>query len=173
MEKEKKPKAVKLFAGVLYNNEIIRDKAFNVLESKFSKIDYASKPILFFYTDYYRKEMGEKIFRQYISFSHLIKPYELGKIKHITDEIEKKFSTDKRRNINIDAGYISLHNLILATTKDYSHRIMISKKIYAEVTLIYNNKTFNPLPWTYPDYKDPENIKDFIKIREILQSQIK
>lgn len=173
MGEEKKPKPVKLFAGVLYNDESIKNKAFKVLESKFSKIDYLSKPIYFFYTDYYKKEMGEKIFRQYISFSHLIKPYELGKIKHITDEIEKKFSTDKRRNINIDAGYISLHNLILATTKDYSHRVIISKKIYAEVTLIYKDKSFYALPWTYPDYKDPENIKDFLKIREILQSQMK
>jgi hypothetical protein len=41
---------------------------------------------------------------------------------------------------------------VLATGKNYSHRIYIGKGIYADLTLIYTKGGFTTLPWTYPDY---------------------
>lgn len=163
---------VKLFAGILINDLNLIDHILNILSKKFGKIDYKSTPILFTYTDYYNKEMGEKIWRFYISFDKLIYGYELGKIKLITNNIEKKFSKNNKRNVNIDPGYVSLANLVLATTKNYSHRIPLNKKIYAEVTLIYENKKFNTLPWTYPDYADQNNIIHFENIRNLLKKRL-
>jgi len=173
MGEYQKQREVKLFCGILYSDKDTYNKTINILEEEFSKIDFITDESEFSYTSYYVPEMGEKIFRLYISFSKLILPYKLAEIKKRTNEIENYFKIDGKRKINIDAGYISLSNLVLATTKNYSHRVAISPEIYAEVTLIFRNNSFLPLPWTYPDYKDPKNISSFVKIRDILLKQIK
>jgi hypothetical protein len=48
-----------------------------------------------------------------------------------------------------------LSRFILATGKDFSHRIYIGCGIYADLTLIYSKDGFQTLPWTYPDYAHP------------------
>jgi hypothetical protein len=47
-----------------------------------------------------------------------------------------------------------LERFVLATGKNYSHRIYIGKGIYADLTLIFESSAFRKLPWTYPDYSD-------------------
>ena len=81
-------------------------------------------------------------------------------------------SSNNKRRVNIDPGYISLDKLVLFTTKNYSHRIYLNEGIYAEVTLKFERKSFVPLPWTYPDYKTLEYIDFFNKIRETYKDQI-
>jgi|YNPMSStandDraft_2_1061718.scaffolds.fasta_scaffold02103_2 hypothetical protein len=164
---------VKLLIGILLNDLNLEDKVLNILIKKFGKIDYKTTPYKFTHTDYYNKEMGENIYRFYISFEQLIYGHQLGKIKIITNKIENKFKKNGKRSVNIDPGFISLANLVLATTKNYSHRIPLNNKIYAEVTLIYENKKFNTLPWTYPDYALDENIKEFEKMRDLLKIKLK
>ena len=88
--------------------------------------------------------------------------------KHLALEIEKFFAKDGNRQLNIDPGLITPSNLILSTTKGYAHRIYLGMGVYAEVTLIAGNKGYYTLPWTYPDYKDPENIDFFNKARRKL-----
>jgi len=77
------------------------------------------------------------------------------------------------RRINIDPGYLDLAKLILASTKDFRHRIYLNKGIYADLTLFYQNKTFQTWEWTFPDYKTAEYIAIFNQIREIYTKQIK
>jgi len=173
MGEYQKQKKVKLFCAILYSDKEIYENCLKILEKDFSKIDYISNEIPFSYTSYYRPEMGEEIYRLYISFSDLIYPYKLAEIKKRTNDIENYFKVEGKRKINIDPGYISLSNLVLATTKNYSHRIAISPEIYAEVTLIYEKNSYKPLEWTYPDYKDPQNIIHFNNIRNILAKQPK
>lgn len=166
-------KKVKLFCGILYSDEHIFNKAKDILENEFSKIDFISETIYFDYTNYYDDEMGTPIYRLYISFTKLIYPYLISDIKKRTNEIENLLKVDGKRKVNIDPGYISMSNLVLATTKNYSHRVALSPEIYAEVTLIYKNNSFYPLEWTYPDYKDYKNILVFNNIRKILSKQLK
>lgn len=166
-------KKVKLFCGILYSDINIFSKAKEILENEFSEIDFISEPIPFSYSSYYQDEMGNNIYRLYLSFKKLIYPYRLSDIKKITNSIEDKLKIENRRKVNIDPGYISMSNLVLATTKNYSHRIALSAEIYGEVTLIYKNNRFIPLEWTYPDYKDPQNIIVFDKIRKTLTQQLK
>jgi CRISPR/Cas system CSM-associated protein Csm4 (group 5 of RAMP superfamily) len=173
MGEYQKQKKVKLFCAILYIDKTIYTNALEILEKDFSKIDYISSEIPFSYTSYYQPEMGNQIYRLYLSFSELIYPYQLADIKKRTNDIENYFKVNSNRKINIDPGYISLSNLVLATTKNYSHRIAISPEIYAEVTLIYKKNSFNSLEWTYPDYKDPQNIIHFNNIRNILAKQLK
>jgi len=114
--------------------------------------------------------MGKNLSRKFISFKHLIDPERLVSIKLFTNKLEEKFlwPGSSRRKINIDPGYLTLSKLILATTKDFSHRIYLGSGIYAEVTLRYlKNKGFQPWEWTYPDYRSKEYLEIFNQLRSL------
>ena len=66
-----------------------------------------------------------------------------------------------------------MERLILATGKNYTHRIYLGQGIYADLTLIYQRGTFQPLEWTYRDYSDPEMIDCFNRLREGYKNQIR
>jgi hypothetical protein len=63
--------------------------------------------------------------------------------------------------------------MVLATTKDYSHRIYLGQGIYAEVTLRYRRGAFHPWEWTYPDYGSPRYLEIFAHIRDIYAGQLR
>lgn len=169
----KRHQPVKLIIGFIFKEEDILNKAETILERQFGKIDFTSQILLFGHTSYYEKEFGKDLKRRFISFKELISPCGLPKIKIITNKIEHKLSINKCRLINIDPGYLNLSKLVLASTKDYKHRIYLNKGIYAEVTLFYQNKAFQYWEWTYPDYKTAEYTTIFNEIREIYAEQIK
>ncbi|MHC4074906.1 MAG: DUF4416 family protein, partial [Planctomycetota bacterium] len=85
----------------------------------------------------------------------------------------KKLDSICPRPINFDPGIIEPSKLILATTKNYSHRIYIGKKMYAEVTLIFDKGAWQPLPYTYPDYRQQCYFDFFEKVRKRLVEQLK
>lgn len=167
MGKAKKPKAVKLIIGMLAKSQKLFDKTEEFFIRDFGPIDYKSRVIPFDYTDYYEKEMGSQLKRRFISFKKPISPEKIAKIKLATNSIEEKFSVDKKRRINIDPGYISDAKLVLATTKDYFHRIYLNHGVYAEVTLKWRKGGFEPFEWTYPDYRSREYIDILNHIRDI------
>lgn len=136
-----------------------------MLMGRFGPIDFATEFIPFEYTSYYADEMGFNQKRRFISFKKLINPDALPKIKLITNEIEKDYSEGGKRKINIDPGYISLGNMILATGKPYAHRPYLKKGIYADLTLIYKKGGFQPLEWTYPDYREAEILQMLAVLR--------
>ena len=173
MGKIKRHQPVKLIIGFIYKEDDIFNKAKAILEKWFGKIDYESQALAFIHTDYYETEFGKNLKRKFISFQNLIQPQNLPKIKITTNTIEKKISKNGMRSINIDPGYLDMAKLILASTKDYKHRVYLNKGIYAEITLFYQDKTFRPWQWTYPDYKTQEYIAIFNQIRQIYVEQIK
>jgi len=169
----RKQQPVKLIIGLIFKKEGSLNKALRILEKGFGKIDFTSLAIEFSHTDYYEQELGKNLKRKFISFKKLISPQNLSKIKAATNSIERKLSVKGSRLINIDPGYLDMAKLILASTKDYRHRIYLDKGIYAEITLFYQNNTFVPWEWTYPDYKSAEYIEIFNRIRQIYARQIK
>jgi len=171
MGKTTKHNRVKLIGGFIFKEERLLNKVRGLLEAKFGDIDFESKALDFKYTDYYKKELGTDLKKVFVSFKRLIEPQSLPQIKILTNKIEKKFSIGLTRQINIDPGYLELSKLVLATTKDFKHRIFLDNGIYAEVTLYYGNKSFRPWEWTYPDYKSNEYIEIFNQIREIYYQQ--
>jgi len=164
---------VKLFIGFIFAREEVYLKTKRILEKKFGQSDFESQILPFNHTRYYEKEFGSNLKRRFLSFKKLIKAERLAQIKIITNGIEAKLSHQGRRQINIDPGILSLGKIILATTKDYKHRIYLTSGIYAEVTLYYQNRSFRPWEWTYPDYKTPAYTHIFNTIREIYFQQIK
>lgn len=167
---------VKLIAGMISQDINLFSKASLILAKKFGAIDFKSQILDFGHTTYYQKEMGSNLKRQFISFKKLINPQKIADIKNYTNKIEMKFSTSSnmpQRRINIDPGYVCGLKLILATTKDSSHRIYLKSGIFAEVTLSFYDKTFHPWGWTYPDYKTQAYIDIFNEIRKIYTEQLK
>lgn len=171
MGKIKRHRAVKLIIGFIFKEDKIFNQTRSLLERKFGKIDFESQGIPFTHTDYYEKEFGRPLQRRFISFKKLILPQELPEIKIATNKIENKMSKGVSRLINIDPGYLDLAKLVLASTKDYKHRIYLNRAIFAEVTLFYENKSFRPWEWTYPDYKTQAYIAIFNQIRDIYVQQ--
>ena len=165
--------SVKLIIGFIYKDKPSFDKTKAVLIKKFGVIDFESKCLAFCQTDYYEKELGKNLTRSFISFKKLISPEQLPAIKVLANKIEKKLSLSGSRLINIDPGYLDLPKLVLASTKDFFHRIYLNKGICAEITLVFQDKTFRPLEWTYPDYKSSEYIEIFNHIRHIYEAQTK
>ncbi|MCK4908168.1 MAG: DUF4416 family protein, partial [Spirochaetes bacterium] len=127
------------------------------------------------FTDYYEKEMGMDLLKQFYVFEkpQPIKNLIRYKIKtNIFEEIfTKKNRSSKNRCINIDPGYITLAKLVLASTKNYAHRIYLDRGIFAEITLSFHSKTFVNNPWTYPDYMTKEAINFFNDSRDFFKKR--
>lgn len=135
------------------------------LLERYGQPDFVSPLVPFDYTEYYRREMGANLVRRFLSMEELIRPEELPDIKLATNELENEFTGEGKRKVNIDPGYIANAHLILATGKGYAHRPYLRDGIYADLTLVYQNKKFCPLPWTYPDYADEKQLLMFDEIR--------
>ena len=167
------PRPVKLIISL-----ILKDKAFfariaDTLLGTYGRIDFMSTFIPFAFTDYYQKEMGNELTRRFLTFERLIEPDRLPEVKRWTDELESKQKDgDGNRKVNCDPGYISLGHLILATNKKYSHRPYLRDGVYANLTLIYKKKSFQPLEWTYPDYGSAEIIEIMNRLRERYKLQM-
>lgn len=162
-----KPVPVKLICGFLFSSEEAYGRAKAALEKRFGKADFETRGIPFTFTDHYTQEMGTGLTRRFCSFPRLIDPTTLADVKIWTNKIEQKLARDKRRLVNIDPGYVDLAKLVLASTKNFRHRIPIGGGIYAEVTLYYQAKSFRSWELTYPDYRTPEYIRIFNAIREL------
>jgi len=160
-----KEKKVKMICSIFAHKEELIQDVIGHMEPLFGPTDWISKKLIFNRTRYYEKEMGWPLYRRFITFSKLISPDSIVDIKLKTNKIENEHRINKKRRINIDPGYISLERLVLATGKNYTHRIYLKKGIYADLTLIFYAGTFNPLVWTYPDYKDETTIGYFNMIR--------
>ncbi|MFN3531164.1 MAG: DUF4416 family protein [Candidatus Brocadia sp.] len=172
-----RPKPANLIIGVLTSIPEILGQTDKTLEEYFGPIDLRSDVMSFNFTNYYNEEMGEGILRRFYSFEKLISPDEIVAIKVQTNAIEESVASSKsypvKRPVNIDPGYINESRLILASTKDFSHRIYLRDGIYAEVTLNYRRGRYESFPWTFPDYKSSDYQNFFLKVRELYVTKLK
>lgn len=170
---EKEFHKVKLFSGVIYrdkkNYQDVKDK----LTKTFSPVDLESEVFTFDFTTYYNEEMGSPLFRQFVSFSELIQPQQLPDIKLLTNKIEIETARDGNRTVNLDPGYLSEANVIIATTKNYYHRVPLAKGIYAHMEYVIRGKKICPLEWTYPDFKSAGYMEFFEQLRILYKNQLK
>jgi hypothetical protein len=166
--------AVKYFAGITYHPEFDRlQECITLLEKYFSTIESTSETYDFFkFTDYYESEMGKNLKKFFIVFSNLDNPEKLPEIKIKTNEIESKYIIDDKRQINIDPGYVSEAKVVLATTKNYDHRIYLGQGIFGDIHLKFTNKSFRSQPWTYPDYKQDKVLQFFENLRQNYFNQL-
>ncbi|OGW23813.1 MAG: hypothetical protein A2X59_10055 [Nitrospirae bacterium GWC2_42_7] len=170
MGRARKPEKAVLFIGSLFSQTDIFIKAMPLLKKEFGDIFFESPVYKWAYTSFYEKELGTPIYRSFVFFSGLFDTSRLPEAKLLTNEIEDIFSDDNKRKINLDPGYITLAKVVLASTKNYSHRIYLGKGIYADLALIFKkNKGFEPQPYTYNDYKDQKTVEMFSEARNSLK----
>ncbi|MFO7709145.1 MAG: DUF4416 family protein [Desulfobacterales bacterium] len=148
------PKPAKLVVGVLAGDRALLAELSARLAGRFGPPDLVSQWFPFGYTAYYEPEMGAPLWRRVLAFTGLIAQDGLAQIKLETNALEQDYRVGGRRRVNIDPGYLLLERFVLATGKNFSHRIYIGYGIYADLTLLYRRGGFHPLPWTYPDYAD-------------------
>lgn len=173
MAEIKKAQKVLPLVGLIFVQESDVEAVVRELQHVLGDSIMKSDILPFTHTHYYDKEMGNNLLRQWCIFTRLIMPDMLIQLKHKTNNIEKHYLNDSGgRRINIDPGLISLSNIVLASTKNYSHRIYLGDGIYGEVTLIYENKTFKPLAWTYPDYRETVAVEFFKKARDTVKQKL-
>ncbi len=148
------PQPGKLVVGLLMKDKTLFELLAAELTSLFGSPDMVSTWMSFDYTAYYEPEFGSPLFRRLLTFETLIEQQELASIKVATNRLEDTYSQNHRRRVNIDPGYLLYERFVLASGKNFSHRIYIGHCIYADLTLIYRQGAFETLPWTYPDYAD-------------------
>jgi len=173
----RQPIPVKLFVGMISRERSLFDDCAEVLSQEFGPLDLRAPVVPWDQTEYYRQEMGEELLRTFVFFERLLDPEQLAAIKNMTNQLEKRFSlgTKGDRRINIDPGYITEAKVVLASTKDFSHRVYIGQHIYAEVTLQFREqgRTFIALEHTYPDFRRKDMIELFNGARGSLRSALK
>lgn len=160
------PRPAKLVIGFFLERQVLAETLLGRLEERFGPLDLVSPWLPFDFTDYYAREMGGPLYRRLATFKPLVDQEALPDIKHRTNAMESEFAVDGRRSVNIDPGYLLLERFVLATGKNFSHRIYLRGGIYADLTLIYRKGGFESLPWTYPDYADPRLQAFLIKVRQ-------
>ena len=168
------PEPVKLVAGLLSADPGIMKQTIEEMGRVFGPVEFSTESEPFVHTEYYCAEMGQGIQRCFLAFEPLVQRDQLAEIKLRTNRMEESFRKPGRgRRINIDPGFVTLDNLVLATGKNYTHRIYLSGGIYADLTLMYQKGTFRPLPWTYPDYAEESVIRMFNEIRRGYMEQLR
>jgi len=154
MSRPQTPKPAKLVIGFFLKEKDLVVPVVKALIAKFGPVDISSSWLPFNFTTYYEPEMGEPLFRRMLAFETLIKQSVLSEIKQITNDLELEYLKNSKRMVNLDPGYMLRERFVLATGKNFSHRIYIGQRIYADLTLIYAKGRFIKLPWTYPDYAE-------------------
>ncbi|MBH37897.1 GTP-binding protein [bacterium] len=158
---------VQLFTGMIYDASMSTSDLFNIVEAPFkASIDSFSDTFDFNHSSYYTAEMGFPLKRLFVSFDRLVSPESAYQYKEISNRIESQFMTHNKRHVNIDPGILSLHNILLFSTKNFSHRIACGQGIYTELTLLYQKGCFKSLDWTYPDFKHSKIQHYFLSLRK-------
>lgn len=163
---------LKLFIGILFSEEELQPLIINELTTAFGQISLSSDVFPYTHSSYYTNEMGSTLKKMFVVIDHVIDPNILASIKIKTNEIEDKFQINSQRRVNLDPGVLSLHNILLLSTKNFYHRIPLQNGIYAELTLTYSGNRYHTLPWTYPDFKFSTYQNFFLAVRKEYHAQL-
>ena len=166
MSRPTAPVPAKLVISFFLKEKNLAGQVCDTLIKAFGPIDIISRWFPFDYTSYYNEEMGTPLFRRMLAFSTLIQQDTLAAIKIATNAIETRLISKGRRRVNIDPGYLLPERFVLASGKNFTHRIYLGQGIYGDLTLIYTKNAFQTLPWTYPDYADKNMLAYLERVRD-------
>lgn len=156
-----------IFASIIYNKSQSLNEIKKIWSEHFDLYE-AYTPNFNPSLEYYSKEMGEHLERVIFFSSLKVERTQMIDFKVWATSIESKYAENNKRSLNIDIGILCLEQVLLSTSKPYSHRIYLNKGVYAELTYKYENKSYHFLPWTYPDYQHQEKVDFFNSMRSRL-----
>ena len=173
MSRPQTPQPAKLVISLLMAKQDLITPVCDDLTQAFGALDLVSCWWDFNFTKYYTAEMGAPLMRRMVAFQTLVPQGDLVAVKQRTNALENRYSVDQRRQVNVDPGFLVQERFILATGKNYSHRIYLGEGIYADLTLVYSHGAYQSLPWTYPDYREPEMLEYLHRVREKYRLDLK
>jgi hypothetical protein len=171
---------VKLICGIIAERAEHFIRAEERLSGLYGPIDSRSDRFPFVFTDYYEAEMGTGLRRGFLGFDRLIDPSGLAAVKIQTNGLEKEiaaeFGTDRQpgnlgrpgrpsRVVNLDPGFLTAAALIMATAKNFSHRIPLQEGIYGHLEFLFTKTGIRRLDWTYPDFTQSGYQAYFLDVR--------
>lgn len=167
------PKPAMLFLSVLSADWPDFPGLTDELTARLGPVEYESEVMEFNFTDYYQKEMGAPLSRRVLGFERLLPMNGLPDVKLFTNSLEQaRAGKDGRRAFNLDPGLLTLERLVLATGKNFTHRVYLDKGIWADLTLMFQSGQWQSLPWTFPDYADNRMQSHLTKLRDIYKSKL-
>jgi hypothetical protein len=152
MSRPQPPAPAKLVISLIMREKGLLPQVGAALEGLFGPLEMVSRWLAFDFTAYYEAEMGRSLVRRMLTFAKPVAQDRLAEIKLAANDLEARHLIDGRRRVNIDPGLLLPARFVLASGKDFAHRIYLSNGIFADLTLIYTQGAFQRLPWTYPDY---------------------
>jgi len=150
------PAPGRLVVSVIFRSGGARDAAVRRMSETLGALRILGGLFRFEATDYYSGEMGEPLHRQFVVATEPVRRDALPDIKVLLDGIERDTADGERRTVNLDPGLVTAENFILATGKNFTHRIYLRDGVFADLTLEFRGGEYRPLPWTYPDYASAE-----------------
>lgn len=171
----REPKPAKYFVALLSSEIDLLSIVEQELAAALSEIDGRSEIVPWTASKFYEIEMGTGLLRRFVSLRSLASPQELSAAKLKTQAIEARYrvTTSGDRRVNLDPGYVDMHKVVLASTKDAGQRIYLSSGIYGEATLLYHDGDFHGLPYTYSDYLWPAVCAFFTQLRAVYLQQLR
>jgi hypothetical protein len=166
----------KLICGMISGREDAFRMGEERLVERFGPIDLRSPVFPFAATDYYEKEMGPALKRGFLSFERLVPPESLSAIKLQTNALEgevRAAAAADYRVVNLDPGILTSSALIMATTKNFAHRVPLSGGIYAHLELLFVKTGVKTLDWTYPDFRSGHYWRFFLDVRKSYLDRIR
>jgi Domain of unknown function (DUF4416) len=152
--------------------------------AEWGPIALASPTFDFRETEYYQSTMGSQLKKVFWAFERPFDPAQLAAVKRLTIGWEHEFAAMARRGdakcddsspitdvrpLNLDPGYLTSAKLVLASTKDHTHRIYLRDGIFAEITLFFRHGRWEHHEWTFPDYRRADYQGFFSQVREFLK----
>lgn len=165
------PSSVKPICAITFAPEIDIENVIGALKSILGKEEDRSPVYPFIHTDFYEEEMGPNLQKVFLSFCELQLPDQLVRWKIKTNKLEEKWTVQNKRKVNIDPGYLTSAKLVIASAKDFAHRIFLGKGIYGDLQLQFRHGKWHPHPWTFPDYQTELAFTFFVKVRNRLVEQ--
>ncbi len=164
---------VKAFAAVLYADAAALEEALPRLAAAFSPLEQRGAPHPFDQTDYYAVEMGAGLQRVLVSFARLEPPGWLVEAKRAAIVIEDALRVAGRRRVNVDVGYLDLGKVVLASSKGRPSKLYLAHGIWADLTLTYAQGRYQPLPWSFPDFRSGRYDAELLALRTRYKAQLR
>jgi len=169
----RRPEYCLFFVATLFSSPDTLESALKELHPAFGPVLFTTDPFPWDVSDYYAPELGSPLRRSFVFFAPVVETSGLAEAKVITCGIEDGLAMAGKRRVNLDPGYVTLAKVVLASRKNYSHRINLGRGVFAELELYCEAGGFRPLPYTYLDYRDARNIAIFNDARLRLKNILK
>jgi len=154
------------FTGIIAAAEVEEREVRRAVETYLFPVSSATRVLPFRYTRYYEPEMGPDLRRWWLAGAALASAGTLASLKIRAREWEETWRRPGGgRRVNVDPGYITRLQIVLATTKHLPATVYLRDGIFALVELTYVKGAYAPLPWTYADYAEAASSGLFLPFR--------